>query len=119
MQKAVSLKKTAKITLERLEDTDKSKYPSNTLKDYYDIIHELMESLTLKDGIKAKGEGAHMELIDYVCRTYKFTEQQRIFLQQLRNYRNRISYEGFSITEDFIVSNEKKIKNIVEKLFGL
>lgn len=43
--KAESLKKMAKITLQRLEETDTAKYPSNTLTDYYDIIHELMEAL--------------------------------------------------------------------------
>ena len=115
-QKSESLINMAKITLERLQSTDIQKYPSNTLKDYYDIIHEIMESLTLKNGIKIKGEGAHQELIDYISKQYKFTEQERIFLQQIRDYRNRISYEGFMININFISNNENKIKTIIEKL---
>ena len=51
-QKSASLKKMAEITLERLDKTDKEKYPSNTLLDYYDVIHNLLEGFTLMKGIK-------------------------------------------------------------------
>lgn len=44
-QKSESLKKMAKMTLERLNNTDMVKYPSNTLLDYYDAIHKLMKPL--------------------------------------------------------------------------
>ena len=115
-QKSESLKKMAKITLERLNKTNKETYPTNTLLDYYDIIHKLLEAIAFKEGIKARGEGAHQELIDYITKKYKFTEQKRRFLQQLRDYRNRVSYEGFMINEDFIKSNEDKIKEIINDL---
>src|SRR3989338_5582348 len=95
-QKSESLKRMAEITLERLGNTDMGKYPSNTLLDYYDTAHKLMEALILKEGIKIKGEGAHQELIDYVARQRKIDEQMRQFLQQMRDYRNQISYEGRS-----------------------
>ena len=115
-QKAGSLKKMAEITLERLDQTDTEKYPSNTLLDYYDVIHKLMESLALKEGIKTKGEGAHQELIDYVAKQHNFDEQMRQFLQHMRDYRNRISYEGFMINKNFILLNVAKIKGIIKKL---
>ena len=47
-QKSESLKKMAEITLERLNKTNMEDYPSNTLEDYYDIIHKLLEALALK-----------------------------------------------------------------------
>jgi len=77
-----------------------------------------MESLTFKEGIKIKGEGAHKELIDYVSNKYNLSEQQRIFLQQIRDYRNRISYEGFMVNKDFIELNEKKIIDIIKILIN-
>jgi hypothetical protein len=83
-QKSNALISMAKITLERLNKTDIYLYPSNTLTDYYDIIHKLMDSLGITNGIKFKGEGAHQELIDYICKTYKLGESNRIFLQQMR-----------------------------------
>ena len=116
-QKSESLKRMAEITLERLGNTDMGRYPSNTLVDYYDAVHKLMEALTLKEGIKVKGEGAHQELIDYVAKEKKIDEHMRVFLQQMRDYRNRISYEGFMVNENYIKLNKEIIERIVKHLF--
>ena len=112
-QKARALIKMAEITLERLEKTDREAYPSNTLVDYYDIMHKLLEAIALKKGSKAKGEGAHQELIDYIAKQQNINEQDRQFLQQLRDYRNRISYEGFMINQEFIATNQQRIKTVI------
>jgi uncharacterized coiled-coil DUF342 family protein len=115
-QKAKALIKMAEMTLERLKTTDKEKYPANTLTDYYDAIHKLMEAIALLNGIKTKGEGAHQELIDYVAKTEKLDEQSRQLAQQMREYRNQISYEGFNISKNYIFLNEKNINAIIQKL---
>src|SRR3989344_4705395 len=109
-EKSKSLMNMAEITLKRLNNTNMEEYPTNTLLDYYGIIHQLLEAIASKDGVKARGEGAHQELIDYVSKKYKLTEQTRRFLQQLRDLRNRISYEGFMVKKDFIKSNKEKIE---------
>lgn len=116
LQKSKSLKNMAKITLDRLKEWGILKYPTNSLTDYYDIIHKLMESITLSEGIKFKGDGAHKELVDYISDRNKYSEQQRLFLQEPREYRNRISYEGFTITEDYLKNNKQKIQNIIDGL---
>ena len=115
-QKAKSLREIAVITLERLKETDKEKYPSNSLTDYYDIIRKLMEAITSIDGVKIKGEGAHQIIIDYVCDQYKLTTATKRFIQELRDYRNKISYEGFSIKASYIKTNAKKIEEIIVTL---
>ena len=115
--RSMSLLKMAEVTLKRLNETDKLKYPSNTLDDYYDIIHMLMEALALAEGIKVKGEGAHLELIDFICKEHSMDKRE--FLQQLRTYRNRISYEGFSIKRDYIERNDARINGIIEHLSNL
>jgi len=115
-QKASALKQMAEITLARLKETDIEKYPANTLTDYYDAIHKLMEAITAKEGIKIKGEGAHQEIIDYISKKLNLGEQTRIFLQDLRDKRNRISYEGLIINKEFISENRKKIEEIIKKL---
>ena len=66
-QKAKSLMEMAKVTLKRLREVKKEKYPSNTLTDYYDIIRKLMDALNSLDGVKIKGEGAHSQIINHVC----------------------------------------------------
>lgn len=118
-QKAQSLKQMAEITLNRLKETDIEKYPTNTLTDYYDIIKKLMEALTYLEGVKFKGEGAHQKTIDYICKKYQFPEQTRKFLQDMRDYRNRISYEGFMIKADYIKRNAGKIENTIQILLNL
>lgn len=116
MQKSQALRKIAEVTLERIKDTDIDKYPSNILVDYYETIHKLLEAITSIEGTKIKGEGAHQELIDYVTKNYSLDEQTRQLLQQMRDYRNRISYEGLMINKNYILLNEKKLKEIIELL---
>ena len=111
--KAISLLNIAKTTFERLENTDIEKYPSNTLIDYYNIIHNLMESLCSIEGIKFIGDRSHYELIKYICTSYNLDER---FIQQLRDYRNRISYEGFNIQKSYITQNKDSIDKIIKDL---
>jgi hypothetical protein len=115
-QKANSLTTMALMTLERLNATDKLKYPANTVTDYYDVIHKLLEALALLKGTKTKGEGAHQELIDYICADENLSEQTRLQIQQLREYRNRIQYEGFTIHINYIMLQEAGIKTTIELL---
>jgi hypothetical protein len=106
----------AQKTHERLNFSNKLNYPSNSLKDYYDIIHQLMESFSSIKGIKFSGENAHKELIDYVSKEFFLSEENKLFLQELRNYRNRVSYEGFFVQEDYLKRNEIKIESLIKLL---
>ncbi|HIH38903.1 TPA: hypothetical protein HA245_08235, partial [Candidatus Woesearchaeota archaeon] len=45
-------------------------------------------------GVKFSGDGAHKELIDHALAG--FDESSREFIQKMREYRNRIAYEGFN-----------------------
>ena len=115
-QKAQALIKMAMTTLQRLDETNTEKYPSNTFVDYYDAIHKLIEATTLSGGVKVKGEGAHQELIDYFASKYGVGEQTRQSLQQMRDYRNRIAYEGFTVSKNYVILNKTKITGIIQKL---
>lgn len=115
-EKARGLYKTANITLERLNSFNKLKYPSNTLQDYYNILHQLNEAISSVKGIKFSGDYAHKELIDWICGEIGLTTQDNLFLQRLRLFRNKISYEGFLVQSSFIKQNEKKILEIINRL---
>ncbi|MBS3109886.1 hypothetical protein J4227_05140 [Candidatus Woesearchaeota archaeon] len=117
-QKALALKKMAEITLERLEETDTERYPANTLTDYYDVLHKLMEAVALLHGVKTRGEGAHQELIDHLAKREKLGEATRLLLRQMRDYRNRISYEGFNISKNYIILNDAKINEVIRRFLG-
>jgi len=115
-KRAFSLQLMSKTTLERLNSFDKLKYPSNTLDDYYNILHNLMEAISLLDGIKFSGDSAHKELIEWITIKMNFPLPKKIFLQNIRNLRNKISYEGFFIKTDFIKNNDKNIMMIIKEL---
>jgi uncharacterized protein (UPF0332 family) len=118
-EKAKALVEMARVTLERLSELSPEKYPSNTLTDYYDSIHKLMDALSLTAGIKFTGEGAHKELIEYIAKKFSLEERLRGFLQQMREYRNRIAYEGFVVKENFIQLNRDLIGAIIDRLIQL
>lgn len=115
-QKAKALRAMAAITLSRLETTEQERYPSNTLTDYYDILHKLMEAWTLDKGVKIKGEGAHQQLIDFLAHEKTYDEATRVFLQAMREYRNRIAYEGFTIPASYVKQNKERIQKIIKRL---
>lgn len=115
-QKAKALKKMAEITIQRLKETNIEKYPSNTLIDYYDTIHKLAEAISLQKGIKIKGEGAHQELINYLQEENIINETTKIFLQEMREYRNKTQYEGLNIHKNYITQNKKQIEEIIKTL---
>ena len=78
-EKAKALVTIAKITLERLHESNVKKYPSNALIDYYDSIHKFLDAITCIEGIKIRGDGAHQQLIEYVC-TEHLSDKEKIFL---------------------------------------
>jgi len=114
-QKADALIKLAGKILERINKTNVEEFPSLVLKDYYDSIHELFEAICYIDGLKFEGDAAHIDLINYISKAYELGEINRKFLQELRDERNHISYEGLEINYD----NLKKIKNKIEKIISL
>lgn len=111
----MALRQMALISLERLEAISSDRYPSHALVDYYDIIHKLLEAISLCDGKKFRGDGAHKQLIDYVYRSHQ-NESVRIFIQEMREYRNRISYEGFMVLPEYILANKQFIMQVIKSL---
>ena len=50
---------------------------------------------------------------------YNLKESYRILLQEIRDYRNRTSYEGFMINENYIKQNIERIKEVLGTLSRL
>lgn len=117
-QKASSLLSLAEISFERPNLSDIQKYPSNSTKDYYDIIHNLLEAIVCLLGIKIKGENSHYELINFISSKLNLSEVDRLFLQGLREYRNKISYEGVFVSGDYLLRNREKIELIIYNLMN-
>lgn len=100
-----------------IEEINLSKYPSNILKEYYEVIRELMSIILLLDGYKIIGEGSHKSLIEYLNDNYhEISEEHISMMDDLRILRNKIAYDGFFVREDYVIRNKPKILKIVSKL---
>lgn len=115
-QKAKALQHVAKQTFKRLSQTNITTYPTNTVIDYYDIIRKLIEAICCLKGVKFDGEGSHKQSINYIYKINIISENERLFLQNLRDYRNRINYEGFFVNKEYVEENKKRIEKIIKKL---
>ena len=105
-------------TLEWLETMDGRSFPSQYVREIYETIHLLMESLASIEGIKFDGEGAHAKLIMWSSDTVRLTRIEKTTLQQLRRFRNKLSYEGEEVTYDYVQRNQKIFTGIIKKLFS-
>jgi len=116
-EKAKSILKMTDTTLKMIKEIDIDKFSSNITKEYYEIIRELMTIILLLDGYKTYGEGSHKKLIEYLELNYKeFDKSEIYFIDDLRNIRNKIAYDGFFVEINYILNNIKNIQRIIEKL---
>ena len=116
-EKARSILEMIQTTLKMIDTIDFQAFPSNVLKEYYDVLQETMTILLLLDGFKTYGEGAHKKRIEHIERTYDEIGRDEIeLLESLRSKRNRVVYDGFFIPVDFIKRREPDIKRLVKKI---
>lgn len=118
-ERAKSMLNTSKTTLKRLKSTDQLEFPSDTAKDYYDCIRELMTAIMLLDGKKAIGEYAHKRTIEYIAKNHSIlTRHEADTIDRLRIIRNDIAYEGKTVDQDYIIRNQMLFNMALEKLAG-
>ena len=116
-EKAHSIFRMVEITLEMIKQIDKSKFPSNIAKEYYEVIRELISIILLLDGYKTIGEGAHKRQIEYLEANYKeFVKSETVFIDELRMTRNKIAYDGFFVKESYIDRKLIDIQKLIDKL---
>ena len=116
-EKAKSIIIMVETTLEMIKQIDKNRFPSNVAKEYYEIIRELTSIILLLDGYKSSGEGAHKKQIEYLEANYKeFNKAEIALMDELRITRNKISYDGFFVKENYIERKLPEINIIIGKL---
>jgi len=119
-EKARSILKMVETTIEMINNLDADKFPSNITKEYYEVIRELLSVILLLDGYKTYGEGAHKKLIEYLETNYKeFSKYEISLIDNLRNTRNKIAYDGFFVEKDYIERKKRDINEVIRKLKGI
>src|SRR3989344_3610197 len=102
-EKIESIKKMCEV---RLKVTRNIKIDDETASiasaDYYEVIKELIGALLLKNGLKSDN---HECLISFFKYKYPQYEYEVKIIHQLKNVRNRASYDGIFVKKDYITSN--------------
>ncbi len=116
-EKAASILKMVDVTLDLIKSLDTNKFSSHVAKEYYEVIRELMCVVLLLDGYKTVGENAHKRLVEYIGKTYhEFSEYEIALIDDLRVTRNRIAYDGFFVSYEYIDRKCQDIQKIIAKL---
>jgi len=78
-------------------------------EDYYEIIKELLIALLLVKGLKSSN---HECLISFFRHNFPTLEYEATILLELKNIRNRISYEGYFVDEAYVKRNRLEFTHI-------
>jgi len=115
-QRAEFLIKESEISLEGLKERVKiigvnDKNVSSIIKDCYDIIMEMIRAKLLLAGYFSSGSYAHEGEISYL-KKLAFPDADISFLNELRHFRNGITYYGKILDEEYA----QKVLNFLEKM---
>ena len=84
--------------------------------DYYEIIQELLTALLLKNGLKSDN---HECLISYFKKNCPNYEYETSIIHELKNIRNRITYDGIFVEKQYTVKNKMEFEHIIALLVKL
>jgi len=87
---------------------------NSIVKDCYDIILELIRAKLLLEGYNSSGQFAHEAEISYL-KNLKFKDSDILFVNELRYFRNSITYYGKQLTIEYA----KKVFDFTEKIYSL
>jgi len=81
--------------------------------DYYEVIKELLTALLLKNGLKSEN---HECLISFFKQNFPEYEYETKIIHQLKDVRNRVSYDGVFVKKDYIDINKLEFQHIINLL---
>jgi uncharacterized protein (UPF0332 family) len=84
--------------------------------DYYEVLKELLVALLLKNGLKSDN---HECLISFFKHNFPQYEYEAQIMHALKNVRNRVSYDGIFVKEEYINSNKLEFEHIIKLLHGI
>src|SRR3989338_10869984 len=79
-------------------------------ENYYEIIKELLTALLLKNGLKSDN---HECLISYFKKNCPNYEYETSIIHELKNIRNRITYDGIFVEKQYTVKNKMEFEHII------
>jgi len=113
-EKIKSIQKMCEIRLRVTKNIKLDKETASIIAtDYYEVVKELLTALLLKNGLKSDN---HECLISYFKQAFPKYEYETSIIHNLKNVRNRVSYEGIFVKKDYISTNRLEFEHIIELL---
>jgi len=118
--RAEFLIKESEVSLEGLKERIKiiginDKNVNSIIKDCYDIVLELIRAKLLLEGYFSSGSYAHEAEISYL-KKLGFPESEISFLNELRYFRNSVTYYGKILDKEYAEKVFKFLNKIYPKL---
>ena len=118
--RAEFLKKESEVSLEGLKERVEiiginDKNANSIIKDCYDVIMEMIRAKLLLDGYSSSGSYGHEAEISYL-KTLGFLENESYFLNELRYFRNSVTYYGKILDKEYAEKVLKFMKKIYPKI---
>lgn len=95
-----------------------NKNANSIIKDCYDIMMELIRARLLLSGYNASGQYAHEAEVSYLMKL-EFPESEVLFLNELRYFRNAITYYGKILDKEYAEKVFEFMNMIYPKLIKL
>ena len=89
-----------------------NKNANSIIKDCYDMLMELIRADLLLKGYNSSGYFAHEAEISYLIKL-KFSEEDVSFLNEIRFFRNSITYQGKILDKDYA----EKVYTFLNKIY--
>lgn len=113
-EKIESIKKMCNVRLRILKDVKlDAETASIVATDYYEVVKELLVALLLKNGLKSDN---HECLISFFRHKFPENEYEAKVMHQLKNVRNRVSYDGIFVKKEYVETNKLEFEHIIELL---
>ena len=113
-EKAESIRRMCKAREKLLKKAElDSETASIIASDYYEIIKELLVAILLKKGFKSDN---HECLISFFKKNYADYEYEAKVIHQLKDVRNRATYDGIFVKKEYILQNKLEFANIIQLL---
>jgi len=118
--RAEFLTEEAETSLEGLNERIKiiginNKNANSIIKDCYDIIMELIRAKLFSNGYSSSGNYAHEAEVAYLFEL-KFDEKIISFLNELRYYRNSVTYYGKILDKEYAEKVYDFLNKIIKRL---
>ena len=105
-------------SIKLMEGSDKNKFASKIVEEYYETMLELVTAIMSLDGYKTRSDavGSHIASINYMRRYREVTDYEIALMEDMRKKRIGVKYYGRNVDPEYITRKRSEILSLISKL---